>query len=269
MERQPSATKIDSIIQEEFIEPETTKRADPPVFAPKKEGFLRFCVDYWEPNAVTIREPYLLHRRNDCVNLLCDVCIFLTADAKSRYCEVEVDAQDSNKTASKSHHSLYQIARMPVDLKRPHHLPKEDGHHISVSIMAISTSIPTRHLRIFENHLWSSNPPPKVTDTTSKCRRDVQIEMLSFFAETINYLVHIIWSGRLEITETTTNKLAYCKIMRHRREYDHPWASANVFRRLLPSLFRTAAPLNIKKRNDQQKTFTKLTTEEELSADDL
>lgn len=49
------AVEVDRMLTEEVIEPATTEWAPPNVFAPKKDGSLRFSIDYKKLNAVTIR----------------------------------------------------------------------------------------------------------------------------------------------------------------------------------------------------------------------
>lgn len=50
------AVKIDRMLKEEIIKPATTRWASLIVFARKKDGSLRFAVDYRKLNAVTVRD---------------------------------------------------------------------------------------------------------------------------------------------------------------------------------------------------------------------
>ena len=44
------------------VEPATAEWASPMVFVPKKDGNMRFFVNYQKFNAVTIRDPYPLQK---------------------------------------------------------------------------------------------------------------------------------------------------------------------------------------------------------------
>lgn len=58
------------------MEPSKTGWNAPKVFAPKEDGFLRSCVDYWELNAVLLCDPYPIQRMDKCIDWLGDALIF-------------------------------------------------------------------------------------------------------------------------------------------------------------------------------------------------
>ena len=50
------------------IEPSNSEWADPVLFVPKKDGRLRFCVDYRKVNEMTLKDSYPLPRMDDCID---------------------------------------------------------------------------------------------------------------------------------------------------------------------------------------------------------
>ncbi|GBM22683.1 Transposon Ty3-I Gag-Pol polyprotein [Araneus ventricosus] len=86
---------VDNVIIEESSGP----RASPIVLVKKKDGSTRFCVDYRKLNEITIRDIYPLPRLNDTLDALNGSQWFSTVDLKSGYWQVEIQAEDREKTA--------------------------------------------------------------------------------------------------------------------------------------------------------------------------
>ena len=53
---------VNNMLKQQVIRPSTSAWASPVVLVPKKDGTLRFCVDYRKINAVTKKDVYLLPR---------------------------------------------------------------------------------------------------------------------------------------------------------------------------------------------------------------
>ena len=96
--RELVAKNVREMIEADVIEPAQSEWASPIVFAPKKDGTLRFCVDYRKLNAAIIADTYPLPRIDDCLDSLGDETIFTTLDANSGYWQVPVAPEDRDKT---------------------------------------------------------------------------------------------------------------------------------------------------------------------------
>lgn len=88
------------------IDPIQIKWASLVVFAPKKDGTLRFFVDYRKRNAVTIRVSYHIARVKKYKDSLIKSEVFWTLDEAYSYSQIEVDTSDHKKIAFTSHRSL-------------------------------------------------------------------------------------------------------------------------------------------------------------------
>ena len=73
-----------------LIEPSSSPWASPIVLVKKKDGTVRFCVDYRVLNSVTRKDSYP-HR----LDALAGMTWFSTLDMKSGYWQVELNPQDS------------------------------------------------------------------------------------------------------------------------------------------------------------------------------
>ena len=99
------------------IEPATSEWASPIVLVPKKDGSLRFCVDYRRLNAKTVPDAYPLPRIDDCLDSLGDAEIFTTLDCNARYWQVPVAPEDSDKTTFTSFLGTFRYTQMPFGLR--------------------------------------------------------------------------------------------------------------------------------------------------------
>ena len=104
------------MLKQGVIELSTSEWAAPVVFAPKKDGSLRFCIDYRRLNALTIRDSYPIPRMDECIDSLGDATVFSTLDANAGYWHIPLHAEDKQKTAFTTHQGLYQFTRMPFGL---------------------------------------------------------------------------------------------------------------------------------------------------------
>ncbi|CAF4462592.1 unnamed protein product, partial [Rotaria socialis] len=104
------------MLDQEIISPSKSPWASPVILVPKKDGSLRFCVDYRKLNTVTIRDAYLLPRIDDTLDSLQQAKFLLTLDLRSGYWQVEMDKDSRQKTAFVTHKGLFEFNVMPFGL---------------------------------------------------------------------------------------------------------------------------------------------------------
>ena len=86
------------------------------MFVPKKDGPIRFCVDYLLLYVVTKKDSYPLPRMDECIDSLGEATIFSTLDCNAGYWQVFIAPEDLERTAFVCHEGAYEYERMPFGL---------------------------------------------------------------------------------------------------------------------------------------------------------
>jgi hypothetical protein len=82
----------------------------------KKDGTLRFCVDYRKLNDVTVKDAYPLPQIDENRDVLARAKWFSTLDLASGYWQVAMHPEDKEKTAFCMRYRLYEWITMPFGL---------------------------------------------------------------------------------------------------------------------------------------------------------
>jgi len=86
------------------------------VVVKKKDGSLRFCVDYRQLNERTVKDTYPLPRIDDCLDTLGGSTWFSTMDLRSGYHQVALDSRDADKTIFVTRRGTFAFNVMPFGL---------------------------------------------------------------------------------------------------------------------------------------------------------
>ena len=100
----------------DVIEPSNSPWSFALVAAPKKNGKIRWCVDFRRLNAITRKDTFPLPHIEDNLVRLSDSAVFSCVDGSGAFHVLEIRECDREKTAFSTPWGLYQYKRMPFGL---------------------------------------------------------------------------------------------------------------------------------------------------------
>ena len=115
IQREKVAQMIHEMKDQGVVKP-SSPWSSPIVLVPKKDGSLRFCVDYRRLNSITKKDVYPLPRIEDILITLGKAKYFSTLDLAAGYWQIKLDPASAQKTAFTTHCGLYEFTRMPFGL---------------------------------------------------------------------------------------------------------------------------------------------------------
>jgi len=86
------------------------------ILVKKKDGTIRFCINFRKLNAVTKKDSYPLPRIDDIFDQLSDNVWYSTLDLKNGYWQIKIRPEDREKTAFSIGNGLWQFKVMPFEL---------------------------------------------------------------------------------------------------------------------------------------------------------
>ena len=107
---------VQEMLSQGVIEQSKSLWANPVVLVGKRDGGLRFCIDYCQLNRVTKLDEFPLPRMDDTLDQLAGAKFFTTLNLAAGYWQVAMDPSDQEKTAFMTYSGLYEFKKMPFGL---------------------------------------------------------------------------------------------------------------------------------------------------------
>ena len=108
--------QVEDMAKHGIIEPAASPWSSNVVLVRKKDGSLRFCIDYRKLNAITTKDSYPLPLIDNCLNALTGSSWFSTLDLRSGYYNIPIAEADRDKSAFVTRSGCFRFTVMPFGM---------------------------------------------------------------------------------------------------------------------------------------------------------
>ena len=108
--------QVETMLKQGIMKPAQSAWSSNVVMARKKDGSLRFCVDYRKLNEPTLKDIYPLPLIQSCLDAVGKTKLFSTFDLRSGYHQMVMDQKDADKTTFVTRRGTYRFTVMPFGL---------------------------------------------------------------------------------------------------------------------------------------------------------
>jgi hypothetical protein len=104
-------THLPQLLDKGVIEPSSSKWVSSPVLVRKKDGKLRYCIDFRKLNNVTDKDVYLIFNKETCLDTFRGAVS--TLDMVTGYYQVKLNGHHKHKTTFVTKYCLYKYMKLP------------------------------------------------------------------------------------------------------------------------------------------------------------
>lgn len=235
---------LKKMLDAEVIQESMSDWASSPVLIRKRDGSVRWCIDYRALNEVTVKDTFPLPLIEDCLDTLAGNTWFSKLDANSAYWQVLVSPNDRKKTAFLTKYGLYEHVRMGFGMTNS---PATFSRVINLVLRGLTWKTLLAFLddilvlgMNFEDHLKNL---AETLDRFKQHGLKLKPRKCVLFQREVEFLGRIVSSNQLKITSKDTKTVDAWPVPTSSKEVERFLGLANYHRSFIKNFAVMAQPL--------------------------
>ena len=243
-ENKEAKDKIQEWLQKGWIRPSSSPWGAPILFAGKKDGKLRFCVDYRWLNRVTIKDRYPLPLIDELLDSLKGATVFSSIDLKEGYFQIRVAPDDISKTAFRTLLGHYECLVMPMGLSNAPATFQAMMNDVLWEYLGRFVAVYLDDILIYSKYEHAH--AKHLRQVLQKLREHQlfgKLQKCEFFVSSLEFLGHKVTAQGIAVLERKVQALREWPTPRDKTQTRSFLGLANYYRRFMPAFSAIARPL--------------------------
>ena len=244
--------EIANMEKDGIIRKSTSPWASPVVIVDKKDGTYRICIDYRKLNKVTKPDAFPLPRIDDMLESFGGAQWFTTLDLASGYWQVEMNAEDVEKTAFVTPFGLYEFLVMPFGLSYAPATFQRLMNRVLQEFLGDFVAVYLDDVIIFTKGTFEQHMDhlQQVFEALRITNLKIKLKKCHFCLPNIHFLGHVVGRDGIKPDPGKIEKVKNYPIPTNLTELRAALGLFSYYRKFIKDFSRIAKPMNVLLKKD-------------------
>ena len=227
-----------------LIRPSKSSCSSPVLFAPKKNGELRLCIDYRGLNDITIKNRYPLPLIDDVIGSLAGAKYFTSMDLRNGYHNLRIAHGYEWLTAFRTKYGLFEYTCVPFGLTNAPAAFQNFMDNIFSDLLYKGVVIYLDDIMIYtktmDEHITLVN---EILSRLRKNNLTANLKKCHFHQESVDFLGHVISSNGIQMDPKKVSAIMEWPVLKNVKDVQMFLGLANYYRTFIPNFSHRAMAL--------------------------
>ncbi len=234
--------EVDRVLAAGIITPVKSSCTSPVVIATKKDGSLRFCVDYRKLNSVMVADRWPLPQIDEILDDMRGISVFTTIDSFQGYWQIKMKETCKDKTAFICRYGAYQFEVMPFGLMNSQATFQRSMDRVLLNTGSVRCYVDD--VVIFSKYEYDHiTHVKKVFEILEENGLRLRIKKCSFMQHKVELLGHVVDRNGMHVDDHKVDKIKNAVSPTTKKEFRSFLGSASYYRRFIQRFAGISKPL--------------------------